>query len=156
MDNKNTLLKVQSTMLKVQDKVKNLPLDGLLTTAEGIAGFLPVPYLDKVIKLLRLLIRWRPLANSLMGVGTQTVSLFSASGKTPPSALSEPTNDEAADETKETADILSILDEMVEIAAEDGDLSPEEEKLLVEIAQEAGISESAVLAKVKMKCLQKQ
>ena len=159
MEIKENLPNVQNALLKVQSTVQGLPLDGLLATAEMVAGILPVPYIDKVIKLLRILIRWRPIANGVMGMGAQAVSIFSPSGGQTLPGLSAPANadmtDEALEESKETADILSMLDEMVEIAAEDGDITPEEEELLIDIAKEAGLNEKAFLAKVKMKCLQK-
>ena len=43
---------------------------------------------------------------------------------------------------------------MIEIAAEDGELSNEELSYLMEIAKEVDINEKAVIAKVRMKCLQ--
>ena len=51
-------------------------------------------------------------------------------------------------------DPVTMLDQMIEIAAEDGDLSEEEFSYLMDIAKEVDINEKALIAKVKMKCVQ--
>lgn len=62
-------------------------------------------------------------------------------------------SNEASQAAAEEDDIRAILDQMIDIAAEDGDLSDEEAQYLIDIAKEAGINEQVVLAKVKMKCM---
>ncbi|MBR6130529.1 MAG: hypothetical protein IKQ20_01565 [Bacteroidales bacterium] len=152
----------KNTLLKIQNAIQSMPLENILATAKSISKATNIPFLPLVITAIELLIKWRPLANNLLSTGAQTVASIQNAPTNNAKKVSHIMSDNASemsDEEKaeaEQADIMAMLEQMIEIAAEDGDLSPEEEKLLVGIAQEAGISESVVLAKVKMKCLQKK
>lgn len=152
----------KNTLLKIQNATQSMPLENILATAKSISKETNIPFLPLVITAIELLIKWRPLANNLLSTGAQTVASIQNAPTNNAKKVSHIMSDNASemsDEEKaeaEQADIMAMLEQMIEIAAEDGDLSPEEEKLLVGIAQEAGISESVVLAKVKMKCLQKK
>lgn len=154
----------KNTLLKIQNAIQSMPLENILATAKSISKETNIPFLPLVITAIELLIKWRPLANNLLSTGAQTVASIQNAPTNNAKKVSHIMSDNASemsDEEKEKAeaeqaDIMAMLEQMIEIAAEDGDLSPEEEKLLVGIAQEAGISESVVLAKVKMKCLQKK
>lgn len=156
-------MNTQDTFLKVQNVVKNVPLEGILETAELIAKDSNIPFLPLVVKLLKNLIKFRPAASALLGTGAQTAALFQ-NAKTGNFPVKEETSDmheeanEMSDEEKaaaaERAEIMTMLDQMIEIAAEDGELSDEELGYLINIAREVDVNEKALLAKVKMKCLQ--
>ena len=171
-------MNAQNTFLKVQNIVNNIPLEGILETAELIAKDSNIPFLPLVVKLLKNLIKFRPAANALLGTGAQTAA-FVQNVKTGNFPIKEDACDtyeesndmhdeanemsenayEMSDEEKaaaaERAEILTMLDQMIEIAAEDGELSDEELGYLIDIAREVDVNEKALLAKVKMKCLQK-
>lgn len=151
---KDNLPEVQNTLLKVQSTVENLPLDSILVTAEMVAGFLPIPYIDKVIKLLRILIKWRPVANNLLGVSSQAVGFFQNpnNGNIQNNENTVKNSDEMMT-AMDREEIMAMLDQIIDIAAEDGDLSPEEEQCLLDVVRQAGVNEQMVLAKVKMKCI---
>ena len=141
MDTKNAFLKIQNV-------VQSVPLESLLSTAKTVAQVVNIPFLPLIITLLEKLIKWRPVANALLGTGLQTADVISA-------AMSQPVDmsNEASQAAAEEDDIRAILDQMIDIAAEDGDLIDEEAQYLIDIAKEAGINEQVVLAKVKMKCM---
>ena len=165
-------MNAENTFLKVQSAIQNAPLESILETAESVSLEMPAvgKVLEVVIKLLKSLIKFRPLANNLLGTGAQAASLIQnvKNGNAPMDKttnnickessdkyevtcdLSEEENVEAA----EHAEILTMLDKMVEIAAEDGELSDEEMEYLIDIAREVGMNERVLLEKVKMKCLQ--
>lgn len=141
MDTKNAFLKIQNV-------VQSVPLESLLSTAKTVAQVVNIPFLPLIITLLEKLIKWRPVANALLGTGLQTADAINA-------AMSQPVDksNEASQAAAEEDDIRAILDQMIDIAAEDGDLNDEEKQYLIDIAREAGINEQVVLAKVRMKCM---
>lgn len=140
----------RNAFLKVQNVVQSVPLESLLSTAKTVAQVTNIPFLPLIITLLERLIKWRPVANALLGTGLQTADAISA-------AMSQPVDmsmsNEASQAVAEEDEIRAILDQMIDIAAEDGDLSDEEKQYLIEIAREAGVNEQVVLAKVRMKCM---
>lgn len=138
----------RNAFLKVQNVVQSVPLESLLSTAKTVAQVVNIPFLPLIITLLEKLIKLRPVANALLGSGLQTADAINA-------AMSQPVDmsNEASQATAEEDDIRAILDQMIDIAAEDGDLSDEEKQYLIDIAREAGINEQVVLAKVRMKCM---
>ena len=160
------------TFLKVQAAMQNMPLESILETAESLAPLIPAagtPLLY-VVKLLKMLIKWRPVANRLLVTGAETAALVqnARTGNGPidrtvrdvcgkAGDMHDEANEMSDDEkaaAAERAEILAMLNQMIEIAAEDGELSDEEMGYLMDIAREAGVNETAVLAKVRMKCLQ--
>lgn len=149
---------MQNTLLKIQDAIQNAPLESILETAESVALVIPAAGqpLALVIKLLRILIQLRPAANALLDTSLQTSAFFQNvnSSNPMPDDLFNVMEGEDKINSAARAEIMVMLDQMVEIAAEDGELSPEEEGYLLDIAREAGVNENALLAKVKMKCLQ--
>ena len=156
--------KAKDTFSKILNVVNDIPLQGLLETAEGIVPLIPAagtPLLY-VIKALKLLLIARPVANSLLsaGVSDETASDNSTTQRVPvdvPASESDSypmmTNEEMR-AARERAEIMTMLDQMIDIAAEDGELSDEELSYLIDIAKEIDFNEKAVIAKVKMKCAQ--
>lgn len=153
-----------NTFYKIQSVMNSIPLEGILETAESVAPLIPAagtPILY-VIKALKLLIKARPVAQSLFNIGASVANAIKQpAGETEAEdmAASEsnecpPMTDEENQADIERAEIMTMLDQMIEIAAEDGELSEEELSYLMDIAQEVGINEKAVIAKVKMKCTQ--
>ena len=138
----------KDAFLKIQNVVQSVPLESILATANAIARDTNIPFLPLIITLLEKLVKWRPVANALLGTGMQTANAINA-------AMSQTANinSEESQESYEQAEIRAMLDQMIDIAAEDGELSPEEERYLIDVAQQVGISEQVVLEKVKMKCL---
>ena len=136
----------QDKILKIQNVVQSLPLESILSTAELVSTL--IPGMPIVIKVLRVLIKWRPMASGLLGTGAQMLGPQSAD-------MNQPDDLGNADEMAEAEDseIRAMLDEMIAIAAEDGELSPEEEQYLLDVARDAGMDEKVVMAKVKMKCM---
>ena len=136
----------QDKLLKIQNMVQTLPLESILETAELVSTL--IPGMPIVIKVLRILIIGRPVVSNVLSAGVQMLDPQSA-GMNQSAAFGN------ADETAETEDseIRAMLDEMINIAAEDGELSPEEEQYLLDIARDAGMDEKVVMAKVKMKCM---
>ena len=154
----------RNTFYKIQTVMNSLPLQGILETAESVAPLIPAagtPLLY-VIKALKLLIKARPVANSLLSVGASNTNEPQSSDmqSTPVDRASSESNecpamtDEEKQSANERAEIMTMLDQMIEIAAEDGDLSEEEFSYLMDIAKEVDINEKALIAKVKMKCVQ--
>ena len=154
----------RNTFYKIQTVMNSLPLQGILETAESVAPLIPAagtPLLY-VIKALKLLIKARPVANSLLSVGASNTNEPQTSDmqSTPVDMASSESNecpamtDEEKQSANERAEIMTMLDQMIEIAAEDGDLSEEEFSYLMDIAKEVDINEKALIAKVKMKCVQ--
>lgn len=141
-------MNADSSFLKIQKAVANVPLESILQTAKSIAKDTNIPFIPLVITLLEILIQWRPLANSLLGTGAET-DAFVQNVKN-----GNHHTEEEIQATRERAEIMAMLDQMIEIAAEDGELSNEELSYLMEIAKEVDINEKAVMAKVRMKCLQ--
>lgn len=152
--------KTAGTFSKILNVVNAIPLQGLLETAEGIVPLIPAagtPLLY-VIKALKLLLKARPVANSLMGTGASEDNA-SDNPTTHTPAVDTPEQDpvmtnEEMRAARERAEIMTMLDQMIEIAAEDGELSDEELSYLIDIAKEVDINEKTVIAKVKMKCAQ--
>lgn len=138
----------RNAFLKVQNVVQTVPLESLLSTAKTVANVVNIPFLPLIITLLEKLIKLRPVANALLGTGVQTMDAF-ASMKQPAAAMSNM----ASNPVSEEDEIRAILDQMIDIAAEDGELSDEEKQYLIDIAREGGINEQVVLAKVRMKCM---
>ena len=141
-------MNADSTFLKIQKAVADVPLESILQTAKSIAKDTNIPFIPLVITLLETLIRWRPLANSLIRTGAETTA-FVQNVKN-----GNLHTEEEVQADRERAEIMAMLDQMIEIAAEDGELSDEELSYLMVIAKEVDINEKAVIAKVKMKCLQ--
>ena len=138
----------KDAFFKIQNVVQSVPLESILTTAKSIAKDTNIPFLPLIITLLEKLVKWRPVANALLGTGMQTANAINA-------AMSQTANldSEESNEASEQDELRAMLDRIIDIAALDGDLSPEEEQSLIDFAQQAGVSEQEVLAKVKMKCL---
>ena len=141
-------MEVKNSLLKVQNAVQSMPLEGILETAESVAPLIPAagtPLLY-VIKVLKLLIKIRPVANNLLDTSikvTDSVADIKNANK-----IIDAEND------AERTEMMDMLDQMIDIAADDGELSPEEEECLLDIVRNLGLSEKVVLTKVKMKCLQ--
>lgn len=141
-------METRNAFFKIQNVVQSVPLESLLSTAKTVAQVTNIPFLPLIITLLEKLIKWQPVANALLGTGLQTADAISA-------AMSHPDDmsNAASQFDSEEEEIRDMLDQMIDIAAEDGDLSDEEAQYLIDIAKEAGINEQVVLAKVRMKCM---
>lgn len=154
----------KNTFYKIQTVMNSIPLQGILETAESVAPLIPAagtPLLY-VIKALKLLIKARPVANSLLNTGASVANAMQQPAGNIESidmAASEsnecpPMTDEENQAANERAEVMAMLDQMIDIAAEDGELSDEEFSYLMDIAKEVDINEKALIAKVKMKCVQ--
>lgn len=152
------IMDAENTFLKVQKAMQSVPLESILETAESVAPLIPAagPPLLYVIKFLKMLIKWRPVANRLLGTGVQTAALVQnvGTGNEPIDRNDCDICGEEKAAAAERADLQAILDQMIEIAVEDGELSDEEMGYLKDIAREAGVNETVLLAKIRMKCLQ--
>ena len=141
-------MEVKNSLLKIQNAVQTLPLEEVLDTAESVAPLIPAagtPLLY-VIKVLKLLIKARPVANNLLGTSIKMTDSI---------ADIKNANKNIDDENDaERAEMMDMLDQMIDIAADDGELTPEEEECLLDMVRDLGLNEKVVLTKVKMKCLQ--
>ena len=139
-------MEVKNSLLKVQNAVQSMPLESILETAEMVADAINIPFLPAVIKVLKLLVKAQPVANNLLGTSIKVTDSI-ADIKNANKNIDE-------ENDAERAEMMDMLDQMIDIAADDGELSPEEEECLLDIVRNLGLSEKVVLTKVKMKCLQ--
>lgn len=139
-------MEVKNSLLKVQNAVQSMPLESILETAEMVADAVNIPFLPAVIKVLELLVRAQPVADSLLGTSIKVSDSIAD--------IKNANKNIDAEDGAERAEMMDILDQMIDIAADDGELTPEEEECLLDMVRELGLNEKVVLAKVKMKCLQ--
>lgn len=133
--------KVENIFLNVQCAIQNFPLEEILETARFISKEVNIPFLPGVIVVLERILKFKPLVNVVMEGATKTTRILN------------PTKDVENQELDEEDQSMALLEELIAIAAEDGELSPNEEEYLCEIAREVGVDERQVLYKVKMKCM---
>lgn len=107
----------------IRQFVSSFPLQEILETAEIVAGFVPVPGLVPVIKVLKTAIKFVPVADKALD----------ASGKI--AANIENTKNAEAKAAREKFDTL------LDIAIADGTITDEEKEFLHAKAQDAGISD---------------
>lgn len=127
MEEKNTLAKIQHT-------VKNAPLASILEAAEGVAAVVGIPGLPIVIKILKMLVKLQPAANGVMNAAVQTA------------AMKKSQEEIARSEARE------ILEQMIDIAIEDGVITSDEEAFLKKKAIAAGVDPEDLMFKVHHKC----
>ena len=148
---------------KKEEQKKNL--SGLKSSSEGSKqpnegkddenggkGFIEVSTitLKLVKKILELLLRWRPVANKALDTSINTKDSVKAALMTPeekPDAAMGMSAEDLIDQ-----DYLDMLEQMAVIAAEDGILSPEEERYLLNFCDEAGIDGHAFITEIKKAC----
>lgn len=142
-------MEVKNSLLKVQNAVQSMPLESILETAESVALLIPPPTntaISFVIKVLNILVKARPVADNLLGTSIKVSDSIAD--------IKNANKNIDAENDAERAEMMDILDQMVDIASDDGELTPEEEECLLDMVRELGLNEKVVLAKVKMKCLQ--
>lgn len=139
-------MEVKNSLLKVQNAVQSMPLESILETAEMVADAINIPFLPAVIKVLKLLVKAQPVANNLLGTSIKVTDSI-ADIKNANKNIDE-------ENDAERAEMMDMLDQMIDIAADDGELTPEEEECLLDMVRDLGLNEKVVLTKVKMKCLQ--
>ena len=98
---------------KVQDLMNNMPLEEILDIATTVVLVFPIPGLPLIIKVIKLMVKAKPVANGLI------------------SALSG---------TKRSAEAKQTFQDLLEIALEDGVISSSEEEFLRPRAYAAGYS----------------
>ena len=139
-------MEVKNSLLKVQNAVQSMPLESILETAEMVADAINIPFLPAVIKVLKLLVKAQPVANNLLGTSIKVTDSIAD--------IKDANRSIDAEGDAEQAEMMDMLDQMIDIAADDGELTPEEEEYLLDIVRDLGLNEKVVLTKVKMKCLQ--
>ena len=139
-------MEVKNSLLKVQNAVQSMPLESILETAEMVADAINIPFLPAVIKVLKLLVKAQPVANNLLGTSIKVTDSIAD--------IKDANRSIDAEGDAERAEMMDMLDQMIDIAADDGELTPEEEEYLLDIVRDLGLNEKVVLTKVKMKCLQ--
>lgn len=139
-------MEVKNSLLKVQNAVQSMPLESILETAEMVADAINIPFLPAVIKVLKLLVKAQPVANNLLGTSIKVTDSIAD--------IKDANRSIDAEGDAERAEMMDMLDQMIDIAADDGELTPEEEECLLDIVRDLGLNEKVVLTKVKMKCLQ--
>lgn len=139
-------MEVKNSLLKVQNAVQSMPLESILETAEMVADAINIPFLPAVIKVLKLLVKAQPVANNLLGTSIKVTDSIAD--------IKDANRSIDAEGDAERAEMMDMLDQMIDIAADDGELTPEEEECLLDIVRDLGLNEKVVLTKVKMKCIQ--
>ena len=140
-------MEVKNSLTNFQSIIQSLPLEEILKTAESLSTQVPKgaagisssaadessatsKCIAYVIKLLKMLISCK----NVLGSNTDKA-------------------DSAANfQDGSPEEMMGLLDEMIDVAAEDGELSSEEEENLLDMARDLGLDEKAVLKKVKKKC----
>ena len=109
---------MESSNNKIQSLIEGIDLQQVVATAETVSGFIPIPFLPQIMKVLRILICVQPAAAKAAGL----ISDFNkGSGK---------------DKNRE------MFDTMWQIAIEDGVITEAEKAMLLPHAKAAGISAS--------------
>ncbi len=126
------------TIAKVTSIVDNAPLAEILDTIEAVISYLPLPYIDKigrvVCKILRVMLKLQPAASTAM-------HLIADTQETPCVVNSKYDSFIPTDNTPELVSLRS----MVDIALEDGELTDDEEAFLLKKAESAGIDKDLLL-----------
>lgn len=104
------------TLQKVNALIKGVPLKEIIETAETVASIIPIPGLKIVIKILKVLLIATPTASSVLTKSAQTVK-------------------QREDANKEA------FDRMWSIACTDNHITEDEETILWQAAEKAGIEE---------------
>lgn len=121
---------VSETKLKqIQGIIEEFPLAEVLEVAEVVAGFIPIPGLPNIIKVLKILCKIQPSAGKLVGAAGNAMN-------------------KGSQEQVEREKALQNLDVLVEIAVEDGEITEEEKKFLLTKARELGLNEDDFMFKV--------
>lgn len=124
------------TLNNIQNAVKNAPLASILEAAEGVACVVGIPGLPIIIKILKMLIKLQPAANGVMDAAVQTKNV------------------KQNEEKMSRQEAREILEEMIDIATEDGVITPDEEAFLRKKAVAAGVDPEDLMFKVYHKCKQ--
>jgi len=127
----------QTTILKIKENVDKVDLNQVMQIAEGVADFLPIPGIDYVIKIMRILVRLKPAASAALSATAN----FMGNGQPVERQMSQ---DEIAER----------LEEMVNLALEDGVLTAEEEHELMDAAAGYGLNPNEFIAVVRDRCNQ--
>ena len=104
------------TLQKVNALIKGVPLKEIIETAETVVSIIPIPGLKIVIKILKVLLIATPTASSVLTKSAQTVK-------------------QREDANKEA------FDRMWSIACTDNHITEDEETILWQAAEKAGIAE---------------
>jgi len=107
----------------IRQFVSNFPLQDILETAEIVAGFVPVPGLVPVIKVLKTAIKFVPVADKALDTSAKIASNI------------ETAKNAGADAAREK------FNSLLEIAMADGTITEEEQEFLHAKAREVGISD---------------
>lgn len=118
-----------STINQVKSIVATAPVVEILEIAEVLVTILPIPGLPLVIKILRIASKLQDPTTKALGVSSQIV---------------ENVND--AQYKKQQDD---VIEQMIEIACEDGVIDGEEEKFLRNKATQIGMDPDILMLKVR-------
>lgn len=127
----------QTTILKIKDNVDKVDLNQVMQIAESVADVLPIPGIDIILKIIRILVRLKPAASS----GLSAAANFMGKGQPIEREMSQ---DEIAER----------LEEMVNLALEDGVLTADEERVLMDAAAGYGLDPNEFIAVVRDRCNQ--
>lgn len=124
----------KNTLANIQQAVKSAPLGPILEAAEGVAAVVGIPGLPIIIKILKMLVKLQPAANGVMDAAVQNA------------AVKKSQEEIARYEARE------ILEQMIDIATEDGVITPDEEAFLKKKAIAAGVDPEDLMFIVQHKC----
>lgn len=127
----------QTTILKIKDNVDKVDLNQVMQIAESVADVFPIPGIDYILKIMRILVRLKPAASS----GLSAAANFMGKGQPIEREMSQ---DEIAER----------LEEMVNLALVDGVLTADEERVLMDAAAEYGLDPNEFIAVVRDRCNQ--
>lgn len=130
----------ENTLTKIDEILNDAPLEEIFETAEIIASAFPIPGLPIIVKILGYCVKLRPAASAGLKLAN---NIAANSGEGASQNEDSPQN--------EIAEKNEILEQMIDIACEDGVIDDEEEKFLRAQAVEAGLNPDNFMFTVRAK-----
>lgn len=146
---------IKSDIQALADFVDNIDFDSVLSTAELVASFAPIPYLSKIISLLRFFVRHKQHIAIATTLTRKASNAFDDSDNFTPLALiskgtgSSNERDMALIEDLHTNEKMQFQ-QLLEVAKMDGVISPEEREFLIPRGVSAGYSMPEIEAMLKI------
>lgn len=141
----------KSSIQPLADFVDNIDFDSVLSTAELVASFAPIPYLPKIISLLRFFVKHKQHITIATTLTRKASNTFDDSNNfSPLSLISKGKKSNNKHDMSIPTNEKVQFQQLLEVAKMDGLISPEEREFLIPRGLSAGYSRTEIETLLKI------